>query len=130
MNINKSQNGNELLVTVEGRIDTVTAPQFEQELMASQLEHLLDHSKQDRRDVHRSGAHRVCGLQFPESGVYLLVRTSCADAGFADSAKQRWHRHHSCQFTRQRDFWSDRPGQSFPYQLSRSLPAARHVVWS
>ena len=38
MNINKSQNGNELLVTVEGRIDTVTAPQFEQELMASQLE--------------------------------------------------------------------------------------------
>ena len=25
MNINKSQNGNELLVTVEGRIDTVTA---------------------------------------------------------------------------------------------------------
>ena len=38
MNINKSQNGNELLVTVEGRIDTVTAPQFEQELIASQLE--------------------------------------------------------------------------------------------
>ena len=38
MNINKSQNGNELLVTVEGRIDTITAPQFEQELMASRLE--------------------------------------------------------------------------------------------
>ena len=38
MNINKSQNGNELLVTVEGRIDPITAPQFEQELMASRLE--------------------------------------------------------------------------------------------
>ena len=40
MNIKKSQNGNELLVTVDGRIDTVTAPQFEQELMASPLDTL------------------------------------------------------------------------------------------
>ena len=32
MNINKKENGQELVVTLEGRLDTVSAPVFEQEM--------------------------------------------------------------------------------------------------
>ena len=32
MTINKTQNGKDLTVTVEGRLDTTTAPEFEREL--------------------------------------------------------------------------------------------------
>lgn len=35
MKINKSLNGNELTVALEGRLDTTTAPELEQELKAS-----------------------------------------------------------------------------------------------
>ena len=65
MNINKSQNGNELLVTVEGRIDTVTAPQFEQELMASQLETIdrLTLDFQNLEYISSAGLRVVLGAQ-------------------------------------------------------------------
>ena len=33
MTITKTQNGSDLLVAVEGRLDTVTAPQFEEEMV-------------------------------------------------------------------------------------------------
>ncbi len=35
MTINKNLNGNELTISLEGRLDTVTAPQLESELKAS-----------------------------------------------------------------------------------------------
>lgn len=35
MNINKNLNGNELTITLEGRLDTITAPQLEAELSES-----------------------------------------------------------------------------------------------
>ncbi len=35
MNINKTENGNDLAVKVSGRLDTTTAPQLEEELKAS-----------------------------------------------------------------------------------------------
>ena len=35
MTIKKTQNGNQLIVALEGRLDTTTAPQLDQELKAS-----------------------------------------------------------------------------------------------
>lgn len=35
MTINKAQNGNALTITLEGRLDTVTAPELEQDLKQS-----------------------------------------------------------------------------------------------
>ena len=35
MTINKTQNGGELVIALEGRLDTTTAPQLEQELKAA-----------------------------------------------------------------------------------------------
>ena len=35
MTINKEKNGNSLMIAVDGRLDTVTAPQLEEELKAS-----------------------------------------------------------------------------------------------
>ena len=35
MTINKTQNGGELIIALEGRLDTTTAPQLEQELKAA-----------------------------------------------------------------------------------------------
>ncbi len=35
MTINKTQNGNALTITLEGRLDTVTAPELEQDLKQS-----------------------------------------------------------------------------------------------
>lgn len=50
MTINKTQNGNELTIAVEGRLDTMTAPELEAELSKS-LEGteslILDFSKLD-----------------------------------------------------------------------------------
>jgi len=43
MTIAKNQNGNELIITMTGRLDTTTAPQLESELKASLpgVEHLV-----------------------------------------------------------------------------------------
>jgi len=43
MTIAKNQNGNELIITLTGRLDTTTAPQLESELKASLpgVEHLV-----------------------------------------------------------------------------------------
>ena len=35
MTINKEKNGNTMMIALEGRLDTVTAPQLEEELKAS-----------------------------------------------------------------------------------------------
>ncbi len=35
MTINKTQNGTELIIAIEGRLDTTTAPQLEEEVNAS-----------------------------------------------------------------------------------------------
>lgn len=43
MNIDKKRNGTELIITVEGRLDTITAPQLEAELKHSvgEIERLI-----------------------------------------------------------------------------------------
>ena len=64
MTINKNQNGNELTIALEGRLDTTTAPQLDDDLKSSLdgVESLIfDFSKLEYIDIRTTTARKgVC----------------------------------------------------------------------
>ena len=93
MTINKTQNGNELTIAVEGRLDTMTAPELEAELSKS-LEGteslILDFSKLDY--ISSAGlrvllsAHKVmsCKGGMKVTNVNEIVQEVFEVTGFSD----------------------------------------------
>ena len=92
MNITKKQNGNELVIALEGRLDTMTAPQLEAELGSlDKAESLvLDCTKLDY--ISSAGlrvllsAHKImCGKGgMKVTGINEIVREVLEVTGFTD----------------------------------------------
>ena len=92
MNITKKQNGNELVISLEGRLDTMTAPQLEAELGSlDKAESLvLDCSKLDY--ISSAGlrvllsAHRImsCKGGMKVTNVNEIVHEVLEVTGFTD----------------------------------------------
>ena len=93
MTINKSQNGSTLVIALEGRLDTMTAPELEAELnkdMPGAESLVLDFSKLDY--ISSAGlrvllsAHKVmsCKGGMKVTGVNEIVQEVFDVTGFAD----------------------------------------------